>query len=129
MPFYVILLLPLLFTAGMSLADTTDGVMMLGAYGWAFVKPIRKLFYNMTITLISVLVALLIGSIEVLQIVGGQLHLSGGLWDFVNHLDFGVVGFGIIGILVLAWLISTVVYRVNKYDDMEPSRPAERKAA
>ncbi len=122
-PFYVILLLPLLFTAGMSLADTTDGVMMLGAYGWAFVKPIRKLFYNMSITLISVLVALLVGSIEVLQIVGGQLNLSGGLWDFVSNLDFGVVGFGIIGILVLAWLISTVVYRVNKYDEMEPAPP------
>jgi high-affinity nickel-transport protein len=121
-PFYVILLLPLLFTAGMSLADTTDGVMMLGAYGWAFVKPIRKLFYNMSITLISVLVALLVGSIEVLQILAGQLHLSGGLWAFVGNLDFGVVGFGIIGILVLAWLISTIVYRVNRYDDMEPVR-------
>ncbi len=120
-PFYVILLLPLLFTAGMSLADTTDGVMMLGAYGWAFVKPIRKLFYNMSITLISVLVALLVGSIEVLQIVSGQLGLSGGVWSLVTDLDFGVVGFGIIGILVLSWLISSVVYRINKYDDMEPS--------
>src|SRR5579862_2390496 len=122
-PFYVVLLLPLLFTAGMSLADTTDGVMMLGAYGWAFVKPIRKLFYNMSITLISVLVALLVGSIEVLQIVSGQFDLSGGLCGFVNNLDFGVVFFCIIGILVLAWLISTIVYRVNKYDDMEPSQP------
>ena len=118
-PFYVIMLLPLLFTAGMSLADTTDGVMMLGAYGWAFVKPIRKLFYNMSITLISVLVALLVGTIEVLQIVGGQLKLSGGLWDVVNNLDFGVVGFGIIGILLLAWAVSTLIYRVNKYDEME----------
>jgi high-affinity nickel-transport protein len=128
-PFYVILLLPLLFTAGMSLADTTDGVMMLGAYGWAFVKPIRKLFYNMSITLISVLVALLVGSIEVLQILAGQLGLSGGVWDFVNTLDFGVVGFGIIGILVLSWLISTVVYRVNKYDDMQPVGPSSGTAS
>jgi high-affinity nickel-transport protein len=98
--------------------------MMLGAYGWAFVKPIRKLFYNMSITLVSVLVALLVGSIEALQIVSGQLGLSGGVWSFVSNLDFGVVGLGIIGILVLSWLISSIVYRVNKYDDLEPSGPS-----
>jgi high-affinity nickel-transport protein len=122
-PFYVIMLLPLLFTAGMSLADTTDGVMMLGAYGWAFVKPIRKLFYNMSITLISVLVALLVGTIEVLQILSEKLNLSGGIWNFVNNLDFGIVGFGIIGILVASWGISTLIYRLNKYDEMEPKQP------
>jgi nickel/cobalt transporter (NiCoT) family protein len=122
-PFYVIVLLPLLFTAGMSLADTSDGVMMLGAYGWAFVKPIRKLFYNMSITLISVLVAVLVGVIEVLQILGEKLRLSGGIWDLLGNLDFGAVGFGIIGIFVLSWGISTVVYRVNKYDEMEAARP------
>lgn len=120
-PFYVIMLLPLLFTAGMSLADTTDGVMMLGAYGWAFVKPIRKLFYNMSITLISVLVALLVGGIETLQIVSSQLNLSGGFWGFFTNLDFGVVGFGIIGIFIVSWGISTIIYRVNKYDEMEAS--------
>jgi high-affinity nickel-transport protein len=118
-PFYVIMLLPLLFTAGMSLADTTDGVMMLGAYGWAFVKPIRRLFYNLSITLISVLVALLVGTIEVLQILSSQLNLSGGIWSLVGTLDFGKVGFGIIAILVLAWGLSTLIYRVNKYDEME----------
>ena len=75
---------PLLFTAGMSLADTTDGVMMLGAYGWAFVKPVRKLFYNISITLISVLVAVVIGTIEVLSIIGGQFNLEGPVWDFVG---------------------------------------------
>ena len=122
-PFYVIVLLPLLFTAGMSLADTTDGVMMLGAYGWAFVKPIRKLFYNMSITLISVLVALLVGTIEVLQILGDKLNLSGGIWGFLGTLDFGAMGFGIIGIFVLSWGISTIVYRVNRYDEMEAARP------
>lgn len=118
-PFYVIMLLPLLFTAGMCLADTTDGVMMLGAYGWAFVKPIRKLFYNVTITLISVLVAVLVGSIEVLQIISAQTKRSGGVWDVVNNLDFGKVGFGIIGILVISWVVSTLIYRVNKYEQME----------
>ena len=122
-PFYVIMLLPLLFTAGMCLADTTDGVMMLGAYGWAFVKPIRKLFYNVTITLISVLVAVLVGGIEVLQVVSSQTHQSGGVWDLVNNLDFGKIGFGVIGILAVSWALSTIIYRANKYEQMEPSRP------
>jgi high-affinity nickel-transport protein len=123
MPFYVALLLPLLFTAGMSLADTTDGVMMLGAYGWAFVKPVRKLYYNMVITFVSVLVAVVVGGIETLQIIGGQLNLTGGIWDFVNNLDFGLVGAIIIGIFVLSWGLSTLVYRLNRYDDMEAKLP------
>jgi high-affinity nickel-transport protein len=123
-PFVIVLLLPLLFTAGMSLADTTDGVMMLGAYGWAFVKPIRKLYYNMTITLISVLVALVVGMLETLSIISGQLNLSGPFWDLVTALsgggNFGKVGLGIIGILVLCWGVSTLIYRVKKYDELEP---------
>lgn len=118
-PFFAVMLLPLLFAAGMSLADTTDGVMMLGAYGWAFVKPIRKLFYNVTITLISVLVALLVGGIEVLQVVSTQTGSSGGIWDVVNSLDFGKVGIGIISILVISWGLSTLIYRINKYEQME----------
>lgn len=126
-PFYVVLLLPLLFAAGMSLADTTDGVMMLGAYGWAFVKPVRKLFYNISITLVSVIVAIIVGALETLSIIQGQFNLSGGLWDSVNFLNngndgknFGYIGASIIGIFILSWVISTVVYRVNRYDDMEP---------
>lgn len=121
-PFYVSVLLPLLFMAGMSLADTTDGVMMLGAYGWAYVKPIRKLFYNMSITCVSVLVALLVGAIETLQIISTQLNLSGGFWGAVNNLDFGVVGYGIVGIFVLSWGLSSLIYRMNRYDEMEVTR-------
>ena len=125
-PFYVTLLLPLLFTAGMSLADSTDGVMMLGAYGWAFVKPVRKLFYNMSITLVSVIVALLVGGLEALSIIQGQFNLSGGIWDFVNFLssgndgkNFGYIGVGIIAIFIASWLISALVYRINRYDELE----------
>ncbi len=120
-PGYTAVLLPLMFTAGMCLMDTTDGVMMLGAYGWAFVKPIRKLFYNMTITLISVIVALLIGGIEVLSIIGDQFQLQGGLWDFLGVIgdNSGWVGAGIIAIFILSWLLSTLIYRINKYDDIE----------
>jgi len=120
-PVYSAILLPLLFTAGMSLADTTDGIMMLGAYGWAFVKPIRKLFYNMTITLISVLVAVVIGGIEILSILSAQFNLSGGVWNVVGNLsgNSGWVGAGIIGVFVLSWLLSTAIYRFNRYDDIE----------
>jgi high-affinity nickel-transport protein len=122
-PFIVVLLLPLLFTAGMSLADTTDGVMMLGAYGWAFVKPVRKLFYNMSITLVSVIVAVFVGALETLSILQSQLNLGGGLWDLVSTLssgeNFGYIGAGIIGIFLLSWLGSSLVYRVNRYDDLE----------
>ncbi len=120
-PVYSAFLLPLLFTAGMTIADTTDGVTMLGAYGWAFVKPIRKLFYNMTITMISVLVALIIGTIETLGIIGSELKLSGPVWGFVGNLtgNFGWVGAGIVAVFILSWLVSTVVYRLNKYDEIE----------
>ncbi len=130
-PFYVVLLLPLLFTAGMSISDTTDGVMMLGAYGWAFVKPIRKLFYNMSITLISVLVALVVGTIETLGIISGQLNLSGGIWDLVNDAskNFGLVGIGIVGIFIISWAISTIVYKAKKYDDLEAIGTAASSAA
>ncbi|GAC1450761.1 MAG: HoxN/HupN/NixA family nickel/cobalt transporter [Ktedonobacterales bacterium] len=120
-PFLAIMLLPLLFAAGMSLADTTDGVMMLGAYGWAFVKPIRKLYYNLNITLISVVVALVVGTFETLNIIAGQLRLSGPFWDTIGNLNsnFTLVGATIIGIFILSWVVSTVIYRVKKYEDLE----------
>lgn len=119
-PIIFIMVFALLFTAGMTLADTTDGILMLGAYGWAFVKPVRKLYYNLNITLISVLVAAVVGTVEVLQIVQGELHLSGPFWDFVsNTLDLGNLGYYILGIFVLSWLISTAIYRVKKYEDIE----------
>jgi len=122
-PFYSAFLLPLMFAAGMTLMDTTDGILMLGAYGWAFVKPIRKLFYNMTITLISVLVALIIGGVETLSIIQNRLNLTGGFWGFVAHLTSGTsfvwVGVGIITIFLLSWLLSSLIYRINRYDELE----------
>jgi high-affinity nickel-transport protein len=119
-PFLFIMVFPLLFTAGMMLADTTDGVLMLGAYGWAFVKPVRKLYYNLNITLISVVVAVVVGGIEVLQVISGELNLSGPVWDFINNtLALGNVGFFIVAILLLSWLVSTIVYRVKRYEEIE----------
>jgi nickel/cobalt transporter (NiCoT) family protein len=119
LPIIDILIFPALFTAGMCLMDTTDGILMLGAYGWAFVKPIRKLYYNLNITLISVLVAFVVGTIEVITIIAMEFKMSGGLWDYFGSLDFGVLGGIIIGIFVVSWVVSTVIYKVKKYDDIE----------
>jgi high-affinity nickel-transport protein len=120
-----ILVFPALFTAGMTLIDTTDSVLMLGAYGWAFIKPIRKLYYNLTITAVSVIVAVIVGGLETLNLIGDQLGLtdSGGFWGAIGSLNdnFGVLGYVIVGVFVAAWAISYVVYRVNGYDEIEVS--------
>ena len=120
-PFAAIMVFPFLFAAGMSLVDTTDGVMMLGAYDWAFVKPMRKLYYNMTITLVSVIVALLIGGIEALGLIGDQLSLKGGFWDAIGSLNdnFNNLGFIIIGVFLAAWVLSYLIYKAKKLDDVE----------
>jgi high-affinity nickel-transport protein len=118
-----ILVFPALFTAGMTLIDTTDSVMMLAAYGWAFVKPMRKIYYNLTITAVSVVAAVLIGGVQALNLIGDKLQLSGagGFWGAVAELNdnFGTLGYLIVAIFLLIWLISYVVYRVNRYDEIE----------
>jgi high-affinity nickel-transport protein len=116
-----ILVFPALFTAGMSLVDTTDSVLMLGAYGWAFVKPIRKLYYNMTITFVSVLVALIVGGIEALGLIADRLSLEGAFWGMIGALNdnFGSLGYVIIAVFAISWLASVVVYRLKRYDEIE----------
>lgn len=125
LPIWSILAFPALFTAGMTLIDTTDSILMLGAYSWAFVKPLRKLYYNLTITAVSVVVAVVVGGLETLNLIGGQLGLTdaGGFWGAVGSLndDFGLLGCLIVGIFITAWFASYVVYRVNRYDEIEPS--------
>ena len=120
LPIWSILVFPTLFTAGMALVDSTDSILMLGAYGWAFVKPIRKLYYNLTITLVSILVALLIGGIEVLGLIGDQFKIHGAIWDVIGSLNnnFGVVGFVIIGVFVGSWAVSILIYRMKRYDEI-----------
>jgi high-affinity nickel-transport protein len=119
-----IMVFPALFTAGMSLIDTTDGVLMLGAYNWAFVKPIRKLYYNLTITSVSVVLAFLIGGIEALGLIGDQLDLSGWFWDGIGSLNdnFNNLGFLIIGVFIAAWIGSIIIYRYKGLDKVEVIR-------
>jgi high-affinity nickel-transport protein len=121
LPIWSIMVFPALFTAGMSLVDTTDGVLMLGAYGWAFTKPIRKLYYNLTITFVSVLVAVLIGGIEALGLLADRLNLEGPFWLYIGALNdhFGSLGYLIIAIFVLSWLVSIAVYRLARFDRIE----------
>jgi high-affinity nickel-transport protein len=118
LPIWSIMAFPALFTAAMSLVDTTDGVLMLGAYGWACAKPIRKLYYNLTITFISVVVALLIGGIEALGLVAEQFRLQGPFWRLIDALNdnFGSLGCLIIAIFVASWLVSMAVYRLRRFD-------------
>jgi high-affinity nickel-transport protein len=116
-----ILIFPALFTAGMSLVDTTDGILMVGAYGWAFIKPVRKLYYNLTMTFLSVLVAVLVGGAEVLMLAVSDFQLKGAGWDWVAALGdhFGAIGFIIIGIFGLCWFVSVLIYRVRGYDRLD----------
>jgi high-affinity nickel-transport protein len=116
-----ILIFPALFTAGMTLLDTTDSILMVRAYGWAFVKPVRKLYYNMTITFVSVVVAAVVGGIEALGLIGDRLSLSGGIWDAVGNINehLGMLGYLIVGVFVVSWIVSMLVYRLKGYDDIE----------
>ena len=121
LPIWSIMVFPALFTAAMSLIDTTDGVLMLGAYGWAFTKPIRKLYYNLTITFVSVLVAVLVGGIEALGLLADQFNLEGPFWSFIGTLNdhFGSLGYLIIAIFIASWLLSIAVYRLGRFDSLE----------
>jgi high-affinity nickel-transport protein len=119
--FSAILVFPVLFAAGMSLIDTTDNILMLGAYGWAFVKPIRKLYYNITITCVSVVVALVVGGIEALGLLSAHFHFEGWFWDALSKLNdnFGTLGYFIIGLFALSWIVSITVYKWRRFDDIE----------
>ncbi|MDT7606877.1 MAG: nickel/cobalt transporter (NiCoT) family protein [Pseudonocardiales bacterium] len=128
LPFYAILVLPILFAAGMSLMDTTDGVFMNFAYGWAFAKPVRKVFYNITITALSVAVALIIGTIELIGVLVDQAGIrSGPLFDIASiPLDFA--GYAIVALFVLAWLVAFAVWKVGRVEEKWSARLATQPA-
>src|SRR4051812_7302950 len=117
LPWYAILCLPILFAAGMSLLDTIDGAFMNFAYGWAFSQPVRKIFYNLTITGLSVAVALLIGSIELLAVLADKLSLSGRPWTFLSDVDLNLVGYVIAGLFVATWTIALAVWRFGRIEE------------
>jgi len=115
---WTVMVFPVLFTAGMALIDTLDSMLMVGAYGWAFVNPVRKIWYNLTITSVSVLVAFGIGGIEALGLLGDQLKLTGAFWDAVAMLNSGLANFGylVIGVFIASWAVSAGIYKWRGYD-------------
>jgi len=121
MSIWSILVFPALFTAGMTLVDTTDSILMLGAYGWAFIKPIRKLYYNLTITFVSVIGAIVVGGIEVLGLAGEHFRFAGPFWQMIATLNdhFGMIGYLIIAIFAGSWTTAAIIYRVRGYDRLE----------
>jgi nickel/cobalt transporter (NiCoT) family protein len=116
LPLPAVLSLPILFAAGMSLMDTTDGVLMSKAYHWAFLNPLRKIFYNITTTSLSIAVALVIGTIELLQVFISLLGLQGPFFDFIGGLDFGILGYIIVGLFLLAWGLSVALWKFGRIE-------------
>lgn len=116
-PFAAVLALPIIFAAGMSLMDTLDGAFMAKTYGWAFSNPVRKVFYNLTVTGLSVFVALFVGGVEVAQLLIQSLKLSGGLFDAIAGLDFASLGFVIVGAFVLAWAVSFGWFKLRRVEE------------
>jgi high-affinity nickel-transport protein len=116
-PFLAVVSLPILFAAGMSLMDTADGAFMSHAYGWAFASPIRKVYYNLTVTSLSVAVALAIGTVELLQVLAGRLGRDSGVWGLLDRLDFGTIGYGVVGLFVLTWAASAAIWRFRRIEE------------
>jgi high-affinity nickel-transport protein len=125
LPFYAILVLPILFAAGMCLMDTVDGVFMNAAYGWAFAKPVRKVFYNITITSISVAVALIIGTIELVGVVADQAGVTSGPLAAIADIPLDYAGYGIVGLFVLSWLIALAVWHFGRIEEKWSSHLAK----
>ncbi|MDK2895725.1 MAG: nickel/cobalt transporter (NiCoT) family protein [Moorella sp. (in: firmicutes)] len=117
-PFAVILSLPILFAAGMSLMDTADGIFMTTAYNWAFSTPLRKIYYNLSVTGLSVIAALLIGLIELAQVLTPKLGLNNGVWGWIQTLDFGGIGYLLVGLFVLVWGLAYFLWKVLRIEDL-----------
>ncbi len=116
LPFYAILSLPILFAAGMCLFDTADGCFMNFAYDWAFARPVRKVYYNLTITGLSVFVAFFIGTVEILGLIEQEYRLAGGFWTFMGNFDINKAGFVVVGVFVLTWAVALAVWHFGKIE-------------
>ena len=117
LPWYAILCLPVLFAAGMSLMDSIDGTFMNFAYGWALSKPVRKVFYNLTITSLSIAVAVVIGTIEVGGLVASELNLSGSFWSWFEHINMNLLGFVIVAMFIATWAIALAIWRLGRIEE------------
>jgi high-affinity nickel-transport protein len=117
LPLYAILCLPILFAAGMTLLDTIDGSFMNFAYGWAFAKPVRKVYYNLTITGLSVAVALIVGTVELLGLLAQRVSLHGSFWSWVSTIDMSTLGYVIVGLFALTWALSLLIWRVARVEE------------
>jgi nickel/cobalt transporter (NiCoT) family protein len=117
LPWYAIVCLPVLFAAGMTLFDTIDGSFMNFAYGWAFSQPVRKVYYNITITALSVAVAFIIGTVELLSVLSGQLNWTGGFWDWIGGVNLNVIGFVIVGMFVVTWVVAVLIWRYGRIEE------------
>jgi nickel/cobalt transporter (NiCoT) family protein len=115
-PFLAVISLPIIFAAGMSLMDTVDGAFMSQAYGWAFSNPIRKVYYNITVTSLSVAVALIIGVIELLQVLAAKFSLDGGFWVFLDDLDFGKIGYAVVAMFICTWALSVILWKTRRIE-------------
>src|SRR2546427_11451 len=120
-PIWMILILPLMFTCGMVLVDTSDGVVMRSAYGWAFVNPIRKVYYNLTVTIVSVIVAFGIGGIEILSLLAPRMGLTRPFLGSLADLNFETMGGAIIVLFVVAWTVSVAYWKYKRFDERFPS--------
>jgi high-affinity nickel-transport protein len=129
LPFYAVLALPLLFAGGMTLFDTLDGCFMNFAYGWAFARPVRKVYYNLVITGLSIAAAFLIGTVEILGVLTTELHLRGSLWGFLSSFDINKAGFTIAGLFVVIWAVALAVWRFgnieSRWDIPSPPGPPQ----
>jgi high-affinity nickel-transport protein len=128
LPFYAVISLPILFAAGMCLFDTIDGCFMNFAYDWAFANPVRKVFYNLTITGLSVAVAFLIGTIEILGLIGEQTNLHSPFWDFVRGFNINAAGYVVVGLFVVTWAVALLYWRLGRVEEKWSSPPAAERA-
>jgi high-affinity nickel-transport protein len=129
LPFYAILVLPILFAAGMCLLDTLDGVFMNFAYGWAFAKPVRKVFYNITITALSIAVALVIGTIELIGVIAEQARIDSGPLAAIANIPLDYAGYAIVGLFVVAWLVAVAIWRFGRIEEKWTSNLAADEGA
>ncbi|HEY1829606.1 MAG TPA: HoxN/HupN/NixA family nickel/cobalt transporter [Acidimicrobiales bacterium] len=122
LPWYSIMCLPVLFTAGMTLMDTLDGCFMNGAYGWAFFNPVRKVYYNLAITGLSVAICFFIGTIEVFGLLPTELHMHGTFWNFMENFNINTAGFVIVGMFVLTWAVALIIWKYGRIEEKWSSR-------